>query len=461
MAPPLDPDNQPTRTTPPAAPERSASAPTADGPWYRQVTGDQWKAFFATFLGWMLDGFDFLIMTFILIDIQESFTVDRALAGALGTVTLMFRLVGGLGAGMMADRRGRKLPLMLSILWFSIFAFLSGFSTSYAMLFAFRALFGVGMGGTWAAGMPLALEHWPTRLRGLASGLLQGGWYWGYILAALTYHTIYPLFEGVADPFGGGAGSTIGWRVMFWVGVLPALLVLWIRRSVSESPVWLERQRHLRDAAAADRASEDNAAERVSVLRLFRPELLWATVQSSVLMGTFMFSYYSLSFWYPTFLIEEGYPTLGYLLLFNLAGIVGMALWGRVSETALGRRGAVTVAALIGVASLPAFLGSGAMLLAIGAVVMGVSGAGIWGVAPSYLAERFPTAVRGVGPGLTYHLGAALGSMTPFVLGRLQDGGMSTGDAMRICIAVSGLLVAAIIWMGPETRGRRFTPTEA
>ncbi|MXY24425.1 MAG: MFS transporter [Acidobacteria bacterium] len=461
MASPLDSGDLPNPHAPAAATsERSAGAAAPSVPWYRQVSGVQWKAFFGTFLGWLLDGFDFLIMTFILIDIQDSFTVDRALAGALGTVTLMFRLVGGFGAGMMADRWGRRLPLMLSILWFSVFAFLSGFSTSYAMLFGFRALFGIGMGGVWAAGMPLALEHWPTRLRGLASGLLQGGWYWGYILAALTYHTIYPLFEGIADPLGGGAGSTIGWRVMFWVGLLPALLVIWIRRSVSESPVWQERQRRLREEAAAGGAGTLEAAESTSVLRLFRPELLWATVQSSVLMGTFMFSYYSLSFWYPTFLIERGHSTLGYLLLFNLSGIVGMALWGRVSETALGRRGAVTVAALIGVVSIPAFLGSGATLLAVGAVVMGVSGAGIWGVAPSYLTERFPTAVRGVGPGLTYHVGASLGALTPFVLGRLQDGGMTTGGAMQICIAISGLLVAAIIWMGPETRGRRFTPTE-
>ena len=166
-------------------------------PWYRQVTGEQWKAFFATFLGWLLDGFDFTIMTFILIDIQDSFTVDRALAGALGTVTLLFRLVGGFGAGVAADRWGRKLPLMLSILWFSIFAFLSGFSTSYAMLFTFRALFGIGMGGEWAAGMPLALEHWPTRYRGIASGLLKGGWYWGYILCAdVPFH----LPAGKRDP---------------------------------------------------------------------------------------------------------------------------------------------------------------------------------------------------------------------------------------------------------------------
>ena len=219
-------------------------------PWYRQITWEQWKAFLATFFGWLLDGFDFTIMTFILIDIQNSFAVDRALAGALGMVTLMFRLVGGLGAGMAADRWGRKRPLIWSILWFSIFAFLSGFSTSYAMLFAFRALFGIGMGGEWAAGMPLALEHWPARYRGLASGLLQGGWYWGFIVSALTFHFIYPIFSQFPDPFSESLESTIAWRVMFWTGVLPALLVLWIRSGVSESPVWIERQRQLPDPTA-------------------------------------------------------------------------------------------------------------------------------------------------------------------------------------------------------------------
>ena len=427
-----------------------------DLPWYRQVTREQWKAFFATFLGWLLDGFDFTILTFILIDIQNSFTVDRALAGALGTVTLMFRLVGGLGFGMAADRWGRKLPLMLSILWFSIFAFLSGFSTSYAMLFAFRALFGIGMGGEWAAGMPLALEHWPARLRGLASGLLQGGWYWGYILSALTFHYIYPIFSGLPDPFSDSPASTLGWRVMFWTGVIPALLVLWIRSGVSESPIWLARQRHLEVSGTA------TVADRVSVLRLFQRDLLWVTVQSSLLMGAFMFSYYSISFWYPTFLREIGRDPLGYLIAFNLGAIVGMALWGRASEDALGRRGAVSAAALIGVASLPAYVGASSVwMLAVGAVVMGACGGGIWGMAPSYLTERFPTAVRGVGPGLSYHVGAALGSMTPLVLGQLQDGGMSVGGAMTLCIATSGLLVAAMIWMGPETRGRQFLPTEA
>jgi len=127
----------------------------------------------------VVDAFDFNMLDFILIDIQKSFTVDRALAGALGTVTLMMRLVGAAAAGTLADKYGRKLRLMLSVLWVSLFGFLSGFSTSYTMLFALRALCGIGMGGEWAAGMPLVLEHWPSRYRGLVSGLLQGGWYDG------------------------------------------------------------------------------------------------------------------------------------------------------------------------------------------------------------------------------------------------------------------------------------------
>jgi len=143
-------------------------------PWYRQISRDQWRAFGATFMGWLVDAFDFNILAFVLIDIQKSFTVDRALAGALGTVTLVMRAFGGILAGSAADKFGRKLPLVISILWFLLFAFLSGFSRSYAMLFALRALFGIGMGGEWAAGTPLALEYWPARFRGLASGMLQG-----------------------------------------------------------------------------------------------------------------------------------------------------------------------------------------------------------------------------------------------------------------------------------------------
>jgi SHS family lactate transporter-like MFS transporter len=412
---------------------------TSELPWYRQVNRDQWRAFWATFLGWVLDGFDFTIITFILIDIQESFTIDRALAGALGTVTLLMRLVGGAAAGTAADRWGRRLPLMLSILWFSLFAGLSGFSTSYAMLFAFRALFGIGMGGEWAAGMPLVLEHWPAHLRGIASGLLQGGYSWGFIISALVYTFIYPLLE----PYG-----EIAWRSMFWLGIVPALLVLWIRKRVPESPVWLERRKHM---------TERQTREGVSLWRIFKPDLVLTTLQASVLIGSFMFSYYSISFWYATYLIERGLTTLPFLIALNVGGILGAYVWGRASEGRAGRRGAATIAALVGITMVPLYLYvDDTRLLFVGAALMGLFGAGMWGVIPTYLSERFPTAVRGVGAGFCYHAGAALGSMTPFVVGAFQDRGWALPDAMATCIVAALLLSTTMLWLGPETRGRQF-----
>src|SRR2546428_12635055 len=137
--------------------------------WHRDVTTEQWKAFAASFLAWALDGFDATVLTFVLIDIQRSFSVDHALAGALGTIQLIFRVAGGIGAGTAADRWGRRGPLMFSIVWYSLFACLSGFSTSYRMLFACRALFGIGMGGVWAAGLPAGGQTWPGGCRGSAA----------------------------------------------------------------------------------------------------------------------------------------------------------------------------------------------------------------------------------------------------------------------------------------------------
>jgi SHS family lactate transporter-like MFS transporter len=347
------------------------------------------------------------------------------------------RLVGGVISGTMADRYGRKLPLILSIIWLAIFAFLSGFSTSYTMLFALRALFGIGMGGVWAAGMPLTLEHWPAHLRGTASGWLQGGFAWGFILAALAFRFVYPLFD-----------TAIGWRVMLSIGIVPIALAPWIHLRVSESPVWLERQR---------RVAAEKRTERTPIVRLFDRDLIGTTLQCAALMTAFMFSYYAITFWYATLLRARGIEPLTYLVTLNLGQALGNPVWGAISDRRPGRRGAIALAALLGVAAVPLFtLARTAALMWVGAVVMGICGIGIWGMAPTYLTERFPTIVRGVGPGLAYHAGAAIGSVTPTIIGLLQQHGMPLGTAMGLVIAIAGVTVATVIWLGPETRGTRF-----
>jgi SHS family lactate transporter-like MFS transporter len=401
----------------------------------RALTPDQRRAFFAAFLGWMLDGFDYTILTFVLVDIKRSFTIDNTLAGALGTVTLMFRLIGGAAAGTMADRVGRKLPLILSILWFSLFTVLSGFSTSYAMLFGFRALFGIGMGGEWAAGMPLALEHLPARLRGVAAGMLQGAFTWGFILSAFVFHFVYPLIHSRPD---------FAWRVMFWIGALPAMLVLWVRARVKESPVWLARSR-----------SGAETREGLSLGRIFRHDLLGTTIHASIVAAGFMVSYQSVVYWYATFLRDRQLDSLPYIVTLSVGGIVGATFWGWVSQGRLGRRGAVTMAALIGIAMAPLYLMvQDPRLLLLGALLVGFGAHGMWGAFPSYLSERFPSAVRGAGAGFSYHAGSLVGSVTPSVIGYMTVRGMPLPTAMTLAIAVSGLALAVVIWLGPETRDR-------
>jgi SHS family lactate transporter-like MFS transporter len=417
-----------------------AASPRPIGAWYREVTPTQWKAFIGAYMGWVLDGFDFTILTFLLVDIQRSFTVDKALAGALGTITLIFRVAGGIGAGTAADRWGRKGPLMFSILWYSIFSFLGGFSTSYGMLFVLRALFGIGMGGVWAAGMPLTLEHWPAHLRGTASGLMQSGYSMGFLLSALVFEFGYPLVSH--------SGTDMGWRVMLWIGILPAFLVLFIMNGVDESPVWLERQRHLRQHKQRDS---------LSLVRLFQPDLVWTTVHTSILMGAFLFMYHSITYWYPTLLTQMHRPTLPFLAALNIGGITGAVAFGRLSEGALGRRGAATIATLIGILAVPLYVFTqNGTLLWMGAFAMGFFGAGNFGIVPGYLTERFPTVARAVGAGFAYHVGAGLGSFTPTLVGMLQDRGFALPTAMAACIAGSGALVILLLWLGPETRGRTF-----
>ncbi|MGQ0737191.1 MAG: MFS transporter [Acidobacteriota bacterium] len=418
---------------------RDGSALEPSLPWYRQMTPEQRKAFLTTFAAWVIDAFDFTILTFVLVNIQQSFSVNAALAGLLGTVTLMFRVVGGIGAGTAADRWGRKPPIIFSIAWFTAFAFLSGLSTSYVMLFAFRGLFGIGMGGMWAAGVPLALEHTPKQLRGLASGLLQGGFSFGFMLSTLVYQFGWPLV---------GANPDWGWRLMLWSGIAPALVILAMMIGVQESPVWLEQQRAQRTSGVR--------APRFSIARLFDPQLRWVTVHTSLLMATFIFSYHSITFWYPTFLRTLELAPLRFLVALNAGGLIGSVILGQLSETRLGRRGAPTLGMAVGVLSAPLFLWStDPTLLVLGAGLIGLGCSGAWGIVPGYLSERFPTDARAVGTGFAYHVGAGIGAFTPFLIGSLQDAGIALPSAMLGCIAVAGVLVLVMLWLGPETRGRR------
>lgn len=406
-------------------------------PWYRQVSPQQWKTFLTTFTAWTLDSFDFTILTFVLLDIQQSFSVNRALAGLLGTVTLLFRVVGGIGAGTLADRFGRKGPILFSIAWYTVFALLSGLSTTYVMLFAFRGLFGIGMGGMWAAGMPLALEHWPDKLRGIASGILQGGYSAGFLLSSLVYQLGYPLISDRPE---------WAWRLMLWSGVIPGTIIFFLMRRVPESPVWLARK------AALEARGETMG---VSLTRLFRRDLLWVTVHTSLLMGGFVSMYQSTTFWYPTLLTQLQQKPLAFLLLLNAGGLIGSAALGALSEHWGGRRGAATLGVVLGLAACPVYLfASTTWGLLLGAWLIGFLASGAWGIVPGYLSERFPTEVRGVGTGLAYHVGVGIGSYAPYLIGALQDGGTDLRTAMLMCILSAGMAVLVLLWVGPETRGR-------
>lgn len=394
-----------------------------------QPVRDRRRAFSAAFAGWLLDGYDFTVLTLVLIDIQRDLSVGSAAAGALGTVTLLTRLIGGVTAGRAADRWGRKPALLVSIVWFSVFSFLSGFSQSYATLFALRALFGLGMGGEWTAGTALVLEHWPEHRRGFATGVLQGAFSWGFVLAALVFHVVYAQFE---------TESPWGWRVLLCSGLAPAVLVLWMRRRVPESPLWLAN----RGALPLKRE------ERVSG---WTRELGWRVARTTLVLGALMFAYQSMSYWYASLLRQVGRTPLPYLVALNAGGIAGAAFWGTLGTGRLGHRGAISVASGAAFCALPLFLyAESAIGLWVGALLIGMTGAGIIGVAPAYVGGQFPTAVRGVGSGIVYHTAAVLGAVAPYVLGLLQDAAWPLRGAMAVSIGAASVVASALVWSGRE-----------
>ncbi len=277
---------------------------TADLPWWKEPTRDQWRTLFATWAGWCLDVFDFFLLILVLGDVAKTFDVNLVAMGTVLTGTLICRLFGGIVFGTWGDRVGRKLPLMVSIATYAVFSALSGVTPTFFWFFVCRLLFGFGMGGEWAAGTPLAMESWPQRSRGIASGILQGGYPCGYFLATIAFFVIYPLW---------------GWRVLFVLGVVPALLLLYIRTKVKESPVFLARRAMLEKAGTPEKG--------ISIVRLFKPDMIWTSMHAFVVMIGAMLSQFCLSALWPTYLTNELHLTIGqrtvFIVLLNVGSLIG------------------------------------------------------------------------------------------------------------------------------------------
>src|SRR5437763_17203897 len=247
-----------------------AMAQAASVPWWREPTKDQWLAYVAAWLGWTLDAFDFTIFLLIMVPIAQEFNVPLVEVTFVFTVTLWLRLLGATASGWMADRMGRKTPLMISILWYSLCNFIAGFSPTFWFLFLFRALLGIGMGAEWPAGAALAMEFWPARSRGIMSGILQGSWSLGFLLSSAIYAAFYQY---------------LGWRGLLWIGILPALAVVFVRYWVKEPPVWVENRRLQR---------EQQREVRAPLFSIFKRGMIGNTLTACWWMTSAFVIYYSI-----------------------------------------------------------------------------------------------------------------------------------------------------------------------
>ncbi|MCA1595668.1 MAG: MFS transporter [Chloroflexi bacterium] len=323
----------------------------------RGLNSDQRNAFAAAFLGWTLDAFDYFILVFVIKDVARDFhTVREKVALAL-TLTLAMRPVGALLFGMVADRFGRRVPLMVDVILYSAIELLSGFAPTLKCFLALRAVFGVAMGGEWGLGAALAMETVPAEMRGLLSGLLQEGYVVGYLLAAIVYNFVFPA---------------LGWRWMFFLGALPALLALFIRARVKESPVYV-RASERRSAGDLGAAIRQNA-------RLF--------VYLVVLMTAFNFMSHGSQDVYPTFLQVQRHfapsRVAAIAIIYNIGALAGGIFFGGLSQR-VGRRRAIVVAALLALPVIPLWVyAPSAALLALGGFLLQFMVQGAWGVVPAH-----------------------------------------------------------------------------
>jgi SHS family lactate transporter-like MFS transporter len=403
--------------------------------WWREPTKDQWYAWWAAWLGWTLDAFDFTVFLLIIKPIADEFGVPTTEVAIVFTLTLWMRLIGAVASGWLADRVGRKLPLMISILWYSICNFIAGFSPNFVFLLVFRTLLGIGMGAEWPAGAALAMETWPIRSRGFMSGVLQGSWSIGFLLSSVIYGLFYDV---------------IGWRGMLWIGILPALSVVYIRYFVKEPEVWVENRRRQR---------EEKREVRVPLLKIFQRGMIANTLLACWWMASNFVLYYSIWALFATHLQADlKLTTMGTAVPFmiaNIASFLGMSFWGWTADI-IGRRWAMMIPAAIAIPVAPLYLfTSDPLWITIGFGLQGAFGGALYSQLPSYLSERFPTEVRATASAFCYHQGAILGGLVAPVLAYFATI-YQVGYAIPMLV---GTVVAAVsvfiaLAFSPETKGK-------
>src|SRR5436190_5945198 len=404
---------------------------------FRMLNRDQRNTFVACFLGWALDALDFFLVTFVLVPIGHDFGQSIPKVAFAITLTLMMRPVGAFIFGWLGDRFGRRIPLMIDIVFYSIIELLTAFAPNFATFLLLRALFGIGMGGEWGLGASLAMESLPTQTRGLFSGILQQGYAFGYLLAALVYWIVFPIF---------------GWRGLFIVGALPALLVIYIRAHVPESPVW-ER----------DRAS--GRVRRVD-LRRFLQEHGALLIYAALLMTVFTYMSHGTQALYATYLQKQrdfnSDQTSRIAIIYAVGMICGGTVVGYLSQH-WGRRRVIILSATFGMLLIPLwiFAPSTALLLA-GGFLMQFMVQGAWGVVPVHLNELSPAEFRGTFPGLAYQLGnfvaAYAAQQQAWLADRFRDANANPNYALTMALVECFVFLAIILLaaIGPEKHGREF-----
>jgi MFS family permease len=410
--------------------------PTA---WYAEMNPTERNTFWACIGGWVLDGMDVQMFSFAIPAIIAEFAITNADAGLIGTATLLASAFGGWLAGALSDRLGRVRTLQITIAWFAVFTFLCGFAQSYAQLFTLRALMGLGFGGEWAAAAVLMGEVIRAEHRGKAVGTMQSGWPVGWGAAALLATLFFSVFP-----------QELAWRVLFWVGLTPALLVFFVRRHVKEPPVFAQTQNNL--AAAGKRAN---------FLEIFSPSILKTTILTCLLSTGAQGGYYAITTWLPTFLRTERKLTIlgtgGYLAVIIIGSLAGGCVSAWLSDR-IGRRSnfiLYAVGSIIIVIAYTQIPVDDALMLVLG-FPLGFFSQGVFSGMGPFLTELFPTRVRGSGQGFTYNFGRGIAAMNPLLVGMLSAV-LPLGQSIGVFAVIAYGLLAVAALLLPETKGRVLT----